>query len=253
MVDLKLNFLGITVADFEASYRFYTEVLGIEARHSKPDWAYLETTGMTFELFSGGVPPTPDRSWGRGQAIRPSFQIADLRRTISDLRRKGVVFVGDIESTTWGERIEFIAPEGIRWTLAYAPDYPFGSSLRKPHLGWVEMKAHSLPAQQAFYADVMGLRPEESDHTQVIFQQGLGEPLLFLKPGGHPLPAIQSRMLAPLFISFETDNIERAAAWIKSHNVPVLTDITHREWGGIDFIITDVDGNPVQVVQYIAA
>ena len=66
MVDLKLNFLGITVADFEPSYRFYTEVLGIEARHSKPDWTYLETTGMTFELFSGGVPPTPDRSWGRG-------------------------------------------------------------------------------------------------------------------------------------------------------------------------------------------
>ncbi|MCZ6530120.1 MAG: hypothetical protein O6949_07285 [Chloroflexi bacterium] len=50
-MDFKLNFLGVTVADFEPSYRLYTEVLGIEARHSKPDWTYLETTGMTFELF----------------------------------------------------------------------------------------------------------------------------------------------------------------------------------------------------------
>jgi hypothetical protein len=60
-------------------------------------------------------------------------------------------------------------------------------------------------------------------------------------------------MLSPSFISFETDNIEPAAAWIKSREVPVVTDITHHEWGGIDLMIADVDGNPVQVVQYTAA
>jgi len=82
-MDFKLNVLGVTVADFEPSYRFYAEVLRIEARHSKPDWAYLETIGMTFELFGlesselsafqRGVLPTPDQSWGRRQAIRPNF------------------------------------------------------------------------------------------------------------------------------------------------------------------------------------
>ena len=35
-MDLELNFLGVNVADFETSFHFYTEVLGIEARHSKP-------------------------------------------------------------------------------------------------------------------------------------------------------------------------------------------------------------------------
>jgi catechol 2,3-dioxygenase-like lactoylglutathione lyase family enzyme len=43
-MDFKLNFLGINVADFAQSYRFYTEVLGVEARDAKPDWAYFATT-----------------------------------------------------------------------------------------------------------------------------------------------------------------------------------------------------------------
>jgi predicted enzyme related to lactoylglutathione lyase len=252
-MELKLNFLGVTVADFALSYRFYTETLGIEAKSSKPDWALLQTTGMTFELFSGGVPPSSDRTWGQGQTMRPGLQVADLQGTVSELRRKGVTFVGAIERTRRGERIEFIAPEGIRWTLAHAPGYPFASSLLKPHLGWVEMKAHNLTGQRAFYADVMGLRQEAGAEAQVVFRQEPGAPLLFLESGGQPLPAVPSRMLAPTFISFETDNIEHAADWIKSRAVPVLTDITHREWGGIDLIITDADGNPVQVVQYIAA
>jgi len=262
-MDFKLNFLGVTVADFEPSYRFYTEVLGIEARHSKPDWAYLETTGMTFELFGlesselsafqRGVPPTRDQSWGRRQTIRPSFQIADLESTVSDLRRKGVEFVGDIERTTWGERIEFIAPEGFRWTLAHSPTYPFGSSMRKPHLGWVQMKAHDLAGQQAFYTGVLGLRPEEGDEGQVVLRQGQGQPLLFLEPGGQSLPAIQGRRQSPQFISFETDNIERATTYIKTHNVPIIQDVTREDWGGIDIYIKDVDGNPVQVVQYVTA
>lgn len=246
----KLNFLGITVADFEPSFRFYTELLGIEAKHSKPDWAAFQTKGMKFELFSGGSPLLSDRSWGRGQAIRPSFQVADLKSTISDLRRKGVAFVGDIQKTTWGESIEFTAPEGIRWTLVHAPSYPFGTGLRNPHLGLVEIKTQNLLRQRTFYADVMGLQPSDGTRDQVIFQQEPGEPLLFMEPSRQPLPAIQSRSQDPIFISFETGNIKQAATYLKSHSIHLLTDISTHRWG-IDFFIKDVDGNSVQIVQYI--
>ena len=218
---------------------------------------------MTFELFGiespdlsashRGVLPIPDRSWGRNQTIRPSLQIADLESTVSDLRRKGVEFVGDIERTTWGERIEFTAPEGFRWTLAHASSYPFGSNMRKPHLGWVEMSAHDLAGQQAFYTGVMRLRPEEGDEGQVVFRQGSGQPLLFLEPGGQPLPAVENRMQSPHFISFETDDIEQAAAYLRTRNVPIVQDVTRKDWGGIDMHIKDADGNPVQVVQYVTA
>ena len=40
---LKLNWIGIHVADFETSLRFYTKVLGMNATDTKPDWAYIET------------------------------------------------------------------------------------------------------------------------------------------------------------------------------------------------------------------
>jgi predicted enzyme related to lactoylglutathione lyase len=98
-MDFKLNFLGINVADFAQSYRFYTEVLGVEARDAKPDWAYFATTGMIFELFGGGEPPPRDRARGHGQTIRPSIQIAHLEQTVSNLRHKGVKFIGAIERT----------------------------------------------------------------------------------------------------------------------------------------------------------
>src|SRR2546428_650718 len=105
-MDFKLNFLGITVADFDSSFDFYSKVLGIEAKHSKPNWAAFQTSGMKFELFSGGAPASPDRSWGNGQAVRPSFQIANLQETVSELQGKGVRFVGDITKASWGEYIE---------------------------------------------------------------------------------------------------------------------------------------------------
>ena len=78
-MNFKPNFLGITVADFESSLQFYTEVLGIETKHSRPDWAAFRTTGMKFELFSGGRPPFLYRwSWiilkgVKIRAIRPRY------------------------------------------------------------------------------------------------------------------------------------------------------------------------------------
>lgn len=248
-MNFKLNFLGVTVADFEQSYRFYAEVLRVEIKHSKPGWAAFQTTGMKFELFSGGAPAPTDRSWGHGQAIRPSFHVADLKSAISKLRRNGVTFVGDIEKTVLAERIEFIAPEEIRWTLARAQNYPFAKSLRNPHIGWVEMKVHNLFEQQAFYTAVMGMRPEAGGNDQVVFRQGHGDPLLILRPGGQLVPAMQNWRQIPLFVSFETKNIQRALTWLQSYNMSVLEDIATHRWGR-DFFIRDIDGNPMQIVQY---
>ena len=60
-------------------------------------------------------------------------------------------------------------------------------------------------------------------------------------------------MQSPHFISFETDDIEQAAAYLRTRNVPIIQDLTRKDWGGIDMYIKDADGNPVQVVQYVTA
>jgi catechol 2,3-dioxygenase-like lactoylglutathione lyase family enzyme len=256
-MDFKLNWLGLYVSDFAASLRFYTEELGMTATGIKPDWAYFETTGMTFELFGGGSPPSSGRSaWGQGQAVRPGIQISDLRETVSELRRRGVQFTGEIEKTAFSQWIEFIAPENMCWTLAQAPSYPFSQSLRRPHIGWLELKVDRLVEQQAFYRDVLGLKPEDGLGGRVVLRQGPGEPLLFMESGGeqHAPLQINQGMFQPLpshLISFETKDIQEAADWLRSRQVPILIEITRKDWGGIDLYIADPDGNPIQIVQYV--
>jgi catechol 2,3-dioxygenase-like lactoylglutathione lyase family enzyme len=256
-MDIKLNWLGIHVSDFAASLRFYTHGLGMNASSIKPDWAYFDTTGMTFELFGGGSLPVSGRSaWGQGHAVRPGIQVSDLSETVSELRRRGVQFTGETEKTAFSEWIEFIAPENMHWTLAQAPSFPFSQSLQRPHIGWLELKVNRLAEQQAFYRDVLGLKPEDAPDGRVVLRQGPGEPLLFMESGGerHAPLQINQGMFQPLpshLISFETDDILEAADWLRSHQVPILIEITRKDWGGIDLYIADPDGNPIQVVQYL--
>jgi catechol 2,3-dioxygenase-like lactoylglutathione lyase family enzyme len=254
---LKLNWIGIHVSDFAASLRFYTDILGMNATDTKPDWAYFETSGMTFELFGGGLPPISDQSgWGQGQTVRPGIQVADLQGTIAEMRQRGVKFTGEIERTAFSEWIEFVAPENMRWTLAHAPSYPFSASLHKPHIGWVELKVDRLAEQRAFYRELLGVQPEDAGDGHVVLRQGPGEPLLFLETGGgRAVPfQINKGALQPLpshLMSVETKDVQEAAAWLKSHNIPTLTEITRKDWGGIDLYIADPDGNPIQIVQYL--
>ena len=255
-MDLKMNWLGLYVSDFKESLQFYRDVLGVSARVVKPDFALFRTTGMTLELFGGGMPADPDRSWGHGQAVRPGIQVETLHGLIDELRRTGVRFAADVEQTRFGEQVEFLAPEQLHWTLGYAPGYPANPGLNKPHLGWVELKVLHLADQRAFYSGVLGLQPEDQDDGGVLFQQAPGEPLLFLKPGGEQAPALQVQQAQlhlppPHLLGFEASSIEQAAAWLKSRGVPILIDVTPRDWGGIEMIILDADGNPVQVVEYI--
>jgi predicted enzyme related to lactoylglutathione lyase len=278
-MDFVLNFVGVVVADFARSFRFYTEVLGVEAQDAKEAWAFMETTGLVWELFGEGVPPPPDRAWGRGQANRPAIHVADLPRAIAELRARDVAFAGELERRRWGDRIELVAPEGIRWTLVQARDLPAAASryarwprtvsalaaslsaseLRTPHLGWVELKACDVAGQRAFYHDVMGLRPDDAGDGRVVCRQRPGEPLLFLEAGGQAAPTGRGELgegdpvvRSPVWLSFETADIERADAQLRARGVRVLVDVTERNWGGIDTIIADADGNPIQVVQYLA-
>jgi catechol 2,3-dioxygenase-like lactoylglutathione lyase family enzyme len=278
-MDFVLNFVGVVVADFARSFRFYTEVLGVQARDAKEDWAFMETTGLVWELFGEGVQPPVNRAWGRGQANRPAIHVADLPGAIAELRARDVAFSGELERSCWGDRIELVAPEGIRWTLVQARDLSASASryvrwpqtapapaaslpaseLRSPHLGWVEVKARDVAGQRAFYRDVIELRPDDAGDGRIVFRQRPGEPLLFLEGGGQAAPewrgdptASNPVVRSPVTLSFETADIGRADAHLRARGVHTLVGVTERTWGGIDTIIADADGNPIQVVQYLA-
>jgi len=253
---LKLNWIGLHVSDFNAALRFYTEILGMNATDIKPDWAYFATTGMTFELFGSVAPLSSQSTWGQGQPIRPGIQVADLHETVTELRQRGVEFTSQFKQTAYGEMIEFTATENMRWALAHTPTQTFDSNLNKPHIGWLEIKTDRFAEQQEFYSKVLGLQPESGTNEQAILRQGPREPILCLVSGGQQAAPfqIQENMPKPMpshLMSVETDNIKEAAAWLKSKNIPTITEITRKSWGGIDFYITDSDGNLIQIVQYV--
>jgi predicted enzyme related to lactoylglutathione lyase len=258
-MDFKLNFIGVSVQDFASSFDFYTRVLGLRARHATPGWAYLETTGMIFELFSeGGHEGAPARGAGgipRWQAVRPAIQVAQLERTLAELRDHGVSLTEGPERTLLGEEAGLVAPEGIQWRVAHAPGLPAAGHLHLPHIGWVELFAAQLDAQHRFYSEVMGLRTERVGEREVLLCQAPGEPLLILRPGGRGHTAGYQREMPraghPVTLTFETKDIQAANSYLDSQCVPFIQHVTRKDWGGIDLYIADADGNPVQVVQYV--
>ena len=255
-MNLKLNWLGLYVSDFKASLHYYTSVLGIATRVAKSDFALFRTTGMTFEMFAGGTGPLQDQFWGHGQAFRPGIMVDDLPGLTTELRSKGVQFTGEQTQTEPGEQVELLAPELLRWTLIHAPDNPNSTRLNRPHLGLVELKVLHQTEQRDFYAEFLGLQPEEQADGGIMFRQEPGNPLLVLKSGGEQAPPLQVHqgelyLPPPHLLGFETSDIEQAASQLKSLGVPILIDATRRDWGGIEMILSDPDGNPIQVVEYV--
>jgi len=255
-MDLRLNWLGLYVSDFNASLHFYRDQLGISTRVVRSDFALFRTTGMTFEMFAGGKAPDPERLWGHGQAARPGIQVQDLAGTIEVLRCADVQFTERAQPGEFGEYVEFIAPDRLCWTLGSIPGHPASPPLSQPHLGWIELKVLRLEAQCAFYTQLFGSPPEELPDGSVLFRQAPGMPLLILKPGGEQAPELHVHQTElhhppPHLLGFETASIQQSAAQLKSLGVPVLIDVIQRMWGGIEMIVSDPDGNPLQVVEYL--
>ena len=266
-MDIELNFMGVCVEDWHTSYRFYTEILGMHAELD-PDlgiWASLGggwdayragSRSMIVELFDGGRPAGGRRAWGHKQGIRPAIQVDDLEAVVAAARARGVPFTGEIEETDWGQRTEFTAPEGIRWTLSHVPERPSSPGLFKPHIGHVEIKTHDLAGQVTFYRDVMGMNLESEHQTQIILGQGAGKPWLALESGGEkqtndPAWASDPALGHPVFISFMASDVREVATRVRQANVNILKGVEHHaDWGGTDLIVADVDGNALQIVQY---
>jgi predicted enzyme related to lactoylglutathione lyase len=266
---MEMNFIGVTAADWHAACDFYTQRLGIGFKETNPalgNWAKLgagltdywsgKNRGMIFELFDGGPAGNKDRRWGHKQGFRPSIQVDHLDTMVAAAKARGVPFTGEIETTDWGRRIEFSAPDGVRWTLSEARGRPACADLAMPFIGHIELKARDVAGQKAFYRDIMGLQLESETARRIILGQGPGKAWLTIEPGGEkqtnpPELAKEPTQGHPIFISFMTHHIDQVAARLRKSGVVILRDVTrHPDWEGTDLIIADVDGNAIQVVQY---
>jgi len=146
-------------------------------------------------------------------------------------------------------------PEGIRWGLAQAPQSE--SDWSHPLIGGVELKAVDPEAQKAFYTQVLGMAIERETEQAIHLSQASGEAWLHIESGGveMPIPAPpgdpKPAFYYPIWISYETEDVRNADAWLQRQGVRILHPLTyHEDWNGTDIIIADADGNAIQIVQY---
>lgn len=108
----KLDIVVIRVKDWPAAVRWYTEKLGLKLLYREDDhrWCQLAFPdgGTTLALF--GVDAVEPTTQNRCIA---NILVDDLPATVSELRRRGVAFRGDIRGGDEGYRIaSLIDPEG---------------------------------------------------------------------------------------------------------------------------------------------
>ncbi|MBV8881714.1 MAG: VOC family protein [Planctomycetaceae bacterium] len=95
------------VRDTERSARWYSELLGIAARHKEPGWVELETKGVSICLHGG-------REGGRlKDATSVAFKVDDFDATWRSLKLREVPGLGEPFSPCPGLRcLAFEDPDG---------------------------------------------------------------------------------------------------------------------------------------------
>lgn len=256
MIPFTLNWFGMAVHDVPATTDFYSKKLGFFFWQDEDKfgmWRMFETRRMKFELFKAHSERLKVEGWGNGQAFRPAILVNNLASATARLQDQGVLLFH--EASEFGPQVELMGPEGIRWSLVENPDIEMDWT--HPVMGGIELKAANLNAQKDFYTRVFDMKIENKTDSAIHLTQSSGEAWLRIQPGGtatsltvgagNPKPAF----FFPIWISYETKDIKQADAWLQQQKVTIIRPLTlHEDWNGTDVIITDVDGNAIQVVQY---
>src|SRR4051794_4307885 len=118
----KVFYTSVLVSDQDRALDFYTKVLGLEKRveNPTPDGPRFLTVGVAGDDFQlvlwPGQPGQAEPAMGRPPASI-TIETDDCRRTVEELRSRGVEFVSDVLEFPWGLVAQFQDPDGNRLQL----------------------------------------------------------------------------------------------------------------------------------------
>ena len=115
----KVFYTSVLVTDQDKSLDFYTNVLGLEKRaeNPTPDGPRFLTVGAEADEFQLVLwPGTPGQAQAALGSPPPSvtFVTEDCRKTVDELKSRGVEFVTDVLEFPWGYVAQFLDPDGNR-------------------------------------------------------------------------------------------------------------------------------------------
>lgn len=128
-----LHLVTLGVRDFEASRKFYTEILGwTPSGSSNEDITFFQAGGIVLSIYqreklAGDALVDPAGSGFAGFTLAYNARSeAEVDEIISDLTAKGVRILKEPQKVFWGGYSSYFAdPDGNCWEVAYNPYFPF--------------------------------------------------------------------------------------------------------------------------------
>ncbi|MGI0149519.1 MAG: VOC family protein, partial [Thermoplasmata archaeon] len=160
--------IGVYVKDLKAARAFYTKKIGLKVRSSMPKWGYLALGATKGGEDSALTPWAPSLEWGQadhearlkmiGGVTGIGFVTSDLKRTVADLKKKGVKAAVDGDAGTFGR---FTDPDGNVVFLVQPPKtkvHRAGLSA----LAFVTVVSRDMKKSGEFFRKALGMRERRS-------------------------------------------------------------------------------------------
>lgn len=128
-----LHLVTLGVRDFEASRKFYREILGWKpSSSSSDDTTFFQAGGVVLSIYQREklaedalVDPEGHGFGGFTLAYNAESE-AEVDEIISDLKSKGVKILKEPQKVFWGGYNSYFAdPDGNCWEVAYNHFFPF--------------------------------------------------------------------------------------------------------------------------------
>ena len=165
---LRLGWLGLKVADLMTETVFVERTLALkylDEGNSNDGHHVRYDCGLELELVTGGTTWATRPKPRRGQPdlpLVPSFQVDDIAAVATRLNEQEVLLTQVFEQG-WAANFLFFDPERNLWQVSQTRNEPATHTDGTLRLATLWLSVEDLPAQIAFYRDVIGLPLVDED------------------------------------------------------------------------------------------
>ena len=267
MAKLQLTDIGIFVKDLKAARSFYTKKIGLKVRESEPKWGYL-TLGATKGGEDAALNPwQPVPEWGQedyekrkaqiGGVTGIGFSTSDMKRTVSDLRRRGVKVEIEGEGSTFAR---FSDPDGNVLFLAQ----PARVKARRAgiqSLAFVTVVSRDTKRSGEFFRKALAMKerrvPGEEGEEDFVMHQlspkatGIAPftPTKEMYDDPSDYDADMAHIGEDTAISFTTNDLYKLQEALMAKGVRFQRKAEKRGWGGLMADFLDPDDNVYSIMQ----
>ena len=117
----KLFAVCLLVDNFEKSFQFYKDVLGLEFNSRGGKFADFKLGETSLAIFQKdeAVAMFPKEHMRTGGGAVLGFQVEDVQKTCEELKTKGVDIFEGPKTTPWGQTVAYFKdPDGNIWEIS---------------------------------------------------------------------------------------------------------------------------------------